>query len=510
MDRSIRRLGGFLMLLFCALFVQLNYIQVFRANDLNTRPGNSRPVLQTFSKDRGTIATADGVVLARSVPSGDQYERQRQYPEGALYAPMTGYYNFFEATGLERSYNEELSGRTASQQVRSIGDLFVDRDRTGNLELSVRSDVQTVARDALGERRGAVVALDPRSGGVLALWNYPSFDPTPLANHDTDDVTETKELLDAVPSNPLRARSYLETYPPGSTFKVVTGATAVDDGLVTPEAPEYPTISALDLPQTDRNLPNFNGEACGGTFFQVLAKSCNTSFAQMGLDLTGPRLLAGAESFGFNDAPPFDLPTVDSEFPDIDWKHNQPALAQSAIGQNSVTATPLQMALVAAGIANDGVILEPHVVDEVRDGEGDLVRRLEPTQWKRAVSAQTADVMRQGMREVVATGSATRLQIPGLDVGAKTGTAQYGQTDPLRSHAWMIAWAGPPGEAPTVAVAVLVEGQEGASDQTGGRVAGPIAKAVIEAAMVPVPGPPASSTAPTDAPSTTGPGTGGG
>ncbi len=490
MDRSIRRLGVFLMMLFGALFAQLNYIQAWRAPELNTKPGNTRPVDQSFSRPRGTVSTADGVVISRSVKSNDRYEYQRDFPEGELYASMTGYFNYsFGATGLERAYNEELSGRTTSQQVKSVGDLFVKKDRTGNLKLTVRSDVQAAAKAALGDQKGTVVALNPQTGGLLALWSWPSYDPNKLSVHNLDAAAGAKALYTAAPGNPLLAKSYREIYPPGSTFKVVTGSTGVETGAVTPTSPVYPTLTSLDVPQTTRNLPNFGGNACGGTLFVILAKSCNTSFAQMGLDLGGPILLAGAQSFGFNQVPPFDLPAVKSNFPTQDFKDRQPALAQSAIGQNDVAATPLQMALVAAGIANGGVIMEPHVVDEIRDGEGDLVRRLDPTPWKRAVSAQTSDIIRQGMREVVANGSATRLQIDGLDVGAKTGTAQFGPSAPLTSHAWVIAWAGPAGQAPTVVVAVLVEGQGGASEQTGGRVAAPIAKQVIEAAMKPMPVP---------------------
>jgi len=493
MDRSIRRLGGFIMLLFCALFVQLNYIQVIRAGDLNVKVGNTRPIDQAFSRPRGTIATADGVLLARSVPSDDRFQFQRQYPEGDLYAALTGYLNYSRgATGLERAYNDELSGRTARQQVRSVGDLFVDTDRTGNLTLFVRSDVQRVAREALGDERGSVVVLDPRSGAILGLWSNPTFDPNLLANHNIAESEAAYGLLSAAEGKPLLPKAYQEIYPPGSTFKVVTGATGVQDGSVTPSEPVYPAITALDVPQTDRDLPNYDGSACGGALFEILAKSCNTSFAQMGLDLGPETMVAGAESFGFNETPPFDLPSVTSQFP-TDFTENQPKLAQASIGQNDVAATPLQMALVAAGIANDGVILEPQAVQTIRDNEGDLVLQADATQWKRAVSPQTADVMRQAMREVVATGSATRLQIEGVDVGAKTGTAQFGPAAPLRSHAWVIAWAGPPGQPPTVAVAVLVEGQEGASEQTGGRVAAPIAKQVIEQALQPPPPPPATT-----------------
>jgi penicillin-binding protein A len=504
MDRSIRRLGGFLMAAFTVLFVQLNYIQVFRADDLNTKAGNDRPIIQSFSRDRGTITTADGVLLARSVPSNDRFQLQREYPQGAAYAPLTGYFNYVRgATGLERAYNEELSGRTARQQVRSLGDLFTDADRTGNLTLHVRSDVQEAAKAALGEQRGSVVALDPRTGGVLALWSYPTFDPNILSSHDFEATEAAYALLEAAPGKPLLPKAYQEIYPPGSTFKVVTGAAGVEDGSVTPTEPVYPSIRALDVPGTTRDLPNFGGSLCGGALFEILARSCNTSFAQMGLDLGPDTMVRRSEAFGFNGRPPLDLPTATSRFP-TDFTQDQPKLAQSSIGQNDVAATPLQMALVAAGIANDGVMMAPRVVAQIRDGEGAMVRRDDPTQWRRAVSPQTADIMRQAMREVVSTGSATRLQIAGFDVGAKTGTAQFGPSAPLRSHAWVIAWAGPPGQAPTVAVAVIVEDQSGANEGTGGRVAAPIARQVIEQALRPMPAPPA-----VDPETTTPPGPGG-
>ena len=516
MDRAIRRLGVFLMALFVVLFVQLNYIQVFRAEQLNERVGNSRPVDQAFSRPRGTVSTADGVLLARSVPSGDRYEYQREFPQGELYAHVTGYFNYnFGATALEHRFNTELAGRTARQQIRSLGDLFVERDRTGNLELTLRSDVQTAARDALGAQKGSVVALDPRTGAVLALWSWPSFDPNVLSSHDFEATIDARAMLEAADGKPLLAKSYRELYPPGSTFKVVTGATGLETGQVTPDDPVYPSVASIVPPQTTRPLPNFGGSTCGGTFFTVMARSCNTSFAQMGLDLGGEALIEGAEGFGFNDTVPFDLAAVQSHFPDPGFDQNQPALAQSAIGQSSVTATPLQMALVAAGIANDGVIMEPYLVAEIRDGEGELVSSHEPTAWRRSVGSATAATMREAMRGVVTGGSATRLQIEGADVGAKTGTAQFGvatEDSPRRSHAWVIAWAGPPGQAPTVAVAVLVEDQSGASEGTGGRVAAPIAKQVIEAALRPVPPPPAAvpGDPETDDPAVGEPGTGDG
>jgi peptidoglycan glycosyltransferase len=489
MDRSIRRLGVFLVLLFCALFVQLNYIQVYRANSLNTRQGNTREVYQAFNKPRGSISTADGQVIARSVKSNDRFDYQREYPGGALYGQITGYFNFvFGDTGLERTYNNELSGTTARQRIRSVGDFFTKKDRTGNITLTVRRDVQQTAHDSLGNQRGSVVALDPSTGAVLALWSNPSYDPNPLSSHDNTTALNAKTALEADPTKPLLAASYRDVHPPGSTFKVVTGATGVQTGAVTPTSPSYPQLTALNIAQTSRNLRNFAGERCGGTLFDILATSCNTSFAQMGLDLGGPAMIGGAKAFGFGEKPPIDLPApAISTFPEIDFKLNQPALAQAAIGQGNTQASPLQMALVAAGIANDGVVLAPHVVNEIRDGQGDLVRRIDPTQWKRAISPQTADVMRQAMRQVVQRGTATGVQIPGIDIGAKTGTAQAASS---RSYAWLIAWAGPQGKKPTIAVAVMVEGSD-LTEETGGRVAAPIARQVIQQALMPVPGPPA-------------------
>ncbi|MCB0978411.1 MAG: hypothetical protein KDB02_13235 [Acidimicrobiales bacterium] len=505
MDRSIRRVGVFLMLLFCALFVQLNYIQVVDAPDLNEKPGNSRPIDVAFSEPRGTVATADGVVIARSVPINTKKKLQREFPEGDLYAQITGYFNYsFGATGLESAYNSELSGRTPAQQVEDVTDLFKEKDRSGNLKLTVRSDVQKAARAALGERRGSVVALDPRTGGVLALWSYPSFDPNPLSSHDLEKANNIKRFLENTPGKPLLARAYREIYPPGSTFKIITGSIGVQTGKVTPEGPTYPVESSFKPPQTTRPLPNYGGELCGGTLFRILAKSCNTSFARMGLDIGGPAMIAGAEGFGFNEVPPFDLPAVASVFPDEDFSQQLPTLAQAAIGQGSVASTPLQMAMAAAAIANDGKVMVPHVVAEVIDQQGDVVERKDPKVWREPINAATADTMRQAMRQVVAAGTATRLQIAGVDVGAKTGTAQFGSGRPLRSHAWVVAWAGPPGQPPVIAVAVIVEGQEGLSEQTGGRVAAPIAKQVIETALQPMPAPPTPTT--TAPPTTTVPG----
>ena len=484
MNRQIKWLGIGIVTCYLALFVQLNVVQVLRADDYNEDPTNVRAVLRDFAEPRGTIQTADGVVLARSVPSNDRFELQREYPEAELFGHVTGFFSIvFGATGVEKTYGEELAGRTTEQQLRSLSDLFVDHERTGDVTLTVRRDVQQVARQALGDQQGSVIALDPRTGELLALWSFPSFDPNLVANHDGEKAAENRDLLLLAPGNPLRAASYQDRFFPGSTFKVVTSSAGVESGRVTVDEPNYPVATEYVPPQTTRPLANFGGEACGGTLFEILRVSCNTAFAEMGAETLGPEIMVErAEAFGFNEAPPIDLPApATSVFP-TDFEQNLPALAQSSIGQNDVQATPLQMALVAAAIANDGVIMTPHVLREVRDVDGDVIETYEPEPWRQAVSAATAQVVHDAMLVVAQQGTATAAQVPGYEVGAKTGTAQLG-TDPPSSHAWMIAFAGPPGQDPTVAVAVIVEAQPGVSEVTGGRVAGPIVQQVLAAVL---------------------------
>ena len=484
MDRRIRRLGLALVVLFTLLFAQLNYIQFFGAERLEDRPDNTRKQQRTFARPRGEIRASDGTVLATSVEDRSSYKYRRLYPEGELFSAVTGYFGFINgSTGVERTYTEELAGITPELRFANLSDLFVDRENVGNVHLTLHPEIQRVARDQLAGREGSVVALDPRTGAIDALWSFPTYDPNPLSAN-TNDAADVREVLLADEENPLRVRAYRDVFFPGSTFKVVTGSTGVQSGQVTETEPVYPVETSFDIDFTERDLRNFGGNPCGGNLFESLQQSCNTSFAQMGTDL-GPLLMVdGSEAFGFNDTPPIDLPDpVASQFPtEFPEDQGNGPLARASIGQGDVSSTPLQMALVAAGIANGGSIMTPHVMDRVTNDDDETVDTYEPQEWRRAISPETAEVMRRAMVSVVTDGTAEGLQMPGLDVGGKTGTAQLG-TDPPRSHAWIIAFAGPPGQAPTVAVAVLVQGQEGASEQTGGRVAAPIAKAVIEAVL---------------------------
>jgi len=485
-NARIRRLGIALCVCYLAVFGMLNWVQVFHAEELSERPENVDVFRRNFARNRGTITTAEGDVIARSVAVDDEFEYQREYPMNDLFAAITGFYSFeFGASGLERTYDDELVGDTLEQQLRGFADLFVDEDQVGNLQTTVRTDLQTKAREQLGQRQGAVVALDPRSGAVLALWDYPSYDPNALATHDFERARAARAFLNPDdPNSPLIATSYQDRAFPGSTMKLVIGASALKFGTVTPESPVFPTESSFVPPQTSRPLAN--SHTCGGAFFEVLAESCNTSFARMALEMGPERTREGAESFGFNDEPPIDLPDpTASHFPTADELQGSGAfLAQSAIGQFEVQATPLQMALVGAAIANDGVMMSPYVVEEVQDGNGDEVTSHDEEVWQQPISAEDASIMQQAMQGVVTNGTADSLQgIGDLVVGAKTGTAQLG-TEPPSSHAWMVAWAGRPGQEPEIAVAVLVEAQPGVgSEATGNGEAGPIARCMIATAL---------------------------
>ncbi len=501
MNTQIRRLGLTLVVCFAILFVQLNRIQVFTQNQLQDNPLNTRAIIRDFGAERGIISTLDGVVVARSVDVGGQLERERRYPEGELYAHVAGFFSFnFGPTGVEDVYNDLLAGQTTGQRFGDLSALFSDEDRTGNLTLTLRDDVQRAARDALGERRGSVVVLDPRDGAILALWSWPSFDPNPLSSTDLDLAGAAYDALDFDElDSPALAKAYRRAFPPGSTFKVVTAAAALASGRATPFTPVFPVSAGYTPPLTTSVIPNFGGSSCGGTMTDGLRVSCNTLFAELGAEVVGPDpMIAGAEAFGFNARPPIDLPAPEaSSFPSgfgavlqqnavgVDIVEDTPGLALASIGQKDTSATPLQMALVAAAAANEGLIMTPHVMAEVRDQEGMLIEAYDPSVWRPALNGTDAEQLRTMMLGVVTSGTATGLQVPGFEVGGKTGTAQV-VADSLDTHAWIIGFAGPPGEPAEVAIAVLVEATPGSGQQTGGAIAAPIAQQVLVQALQPM------------------------
>lgn len=493
MNVAIRRVGLILLALFVGIAAQLTYLQVVRGDELANDPRNARKFLRDIARDRGPIVTADGVVVARSVPSGDTYKFQREYPEATAqrFSHVVGYQSIlFGSTGVENAYSADLAGRTFTLNIDNISDAFADRQITGTVILTLSNAIQQAAADGLQGRRGSVVALDINTGAVLAMYSNPTFDPNRLVSHDTEEAQAAFTLDQLNPEKPLLARSWREIYPPGSTFKTATTAITLDENVDVDTV--FPEVRFIPLPQTTAVLENFGGQQCGGTLEESFIVSCNTTFGQVGLDL-GDKFATGIKRFGVQTDPPnqsgsgIDPPVVRSLGPpEGSFQQNQPAFAQAAIGQNATAVTPLAMALVAESVATGGTILQPRVVDCVLDPNDGVVKRVPQQEYKQAMSPATAETMRTFMLKVVndpnGTGGAAR--IPGVAVAGKTGTAQTGE--PGRNHAWFIAFA--PADAPRFAVSVLVENGGGDAEATGGRVAAPIARQVLEKLLTtPVP-----------------------
>ncbi len=483
MNRAIRRVGIATIVLVLVLVAQLTYLQVFHADSLADDPRNVRAAIRDFSRPRGEILTGDGEVVARSVETDDELKFQREYPLGATFAQISGYQSFvFGNTGVEKTYNDDLVGRNAELQLRNIGDVLIGKETTGNVVLGVRADLQQAARDALADQRGSVVVLNPKTGLIQAMYSNPSYDPNPFAGHDTDAVTDYGELLQADPSKPDLPRTYREIFPPGSTFKAVTATVGLETGVTTPDT-VYPSITQLPLPLTNSTIANFGNQSCGGTLFQSFTKSCNTTFAKIGLDLA-EQFPPGMSRFGIYSVPPLDVApgAVASSGPRAGtFQTDAPRYALAGIGQGDVAVTPLQMALVAAGIANGGVIMQPHVADEITDQDDNVIRRISPKPWMTATDPATAEEVKRMMISVVEGGTGTAAQIEGVTVAGKTGTAQTESGNKI-PHAWFISFA--PAEDPQVAVAVMIEhGGNFGSEATGGQVAAPIAAQMIRLAL---------------------------
>jgi peptidoglycan glycosyltransferase len=493
MDRLIRRLGGAMLALFVLLLAQITYIQVVASERLADNPANAtRQLIAEYRVDRGSILAADRrTELALSRKSPGQLKYQRHYPQGRLYAGITGYYSIiFGRSELEQSYNTYLSGDAPELIPQTLIDQVLGRPKRGaTVVTTIDPAIQRAAEGALGDLPGGVVAIDPHTGDVKAIVANPTYDPNELASQDPKKVRAAWDRLNSDPDKPLLSRAIDELYPPGSTFKLVTAAAALENGFG-PDS-TWPNPPVLDLPQTTATLENFGGEHCLGgasqiTLAQALTISCNVVFGEIGLRLGGAKLADQAHAFGF--APdassgdvPFDIPFLEGVFPEASYFSDRlPAVALSAIGQDNVAANPMQMALVASAIANGGSQMRPRLVSEIRDPSGQVIESFAPEVFGQPISSQTAIQLTQMMVSVVQSGTGTAAQIPGIEVAGKTGTAQHGEG--LAPHAWFVSFA--PAQNPEIAVAVIVlDGGSLGSDATGGVLAAPIAKAVMEAAL---------------------------
>lgn len=482
MTQQIRRVGIGLIVAFLAVFAQLNYVQIFAAERIAGNQANIRTLLREYSIKRGDILTSDREVIATSTATKGRLKYQRTYPGGELYGHLTGFYSInYGKTRIEAAMDEVLLGDAGVLSMQDIEDRLFGSGRQGeDVVLTIDSRLQEAARSALGDERGAVVAIDPQTGAVRALWSNPSYDPGPLASHDADEAKQYYNSLDPESGeSPLVSIATSRTYPPGSTFKVVTTAAALETGKFDRQS-KFPDEAELDLPLTDQTLTNFTKTACTPDgeidLFTALEISCDTTYAILGLRIPG-EIYDMAEDFGYNEPLPLGIGTEASQYPDIP-DDEEPLRAYAAIGQGDNAATPLQMALVAAGVANDGEVLRPQLVESVLDPSGGVVRRLKPDTLSNPMSAETARVVKEMMVAVVDTGTGVMAQIPGVKVGGKTGTAQTVEGE--NPHTWFISFA--PADDPKIAIAVIVEnGGSAGSEATGGAVAAPIAKAVMEA-----------------------------
>ena len=465
------------LLMFVALLVNANVVQVGQAESLKNNPDNHRILYSEYSHRRGAIVVG-GHAVALSKRVHDQYKFLRTYPGGAAYAPVTGYYSFQNgATGIEAAENEILSGDSDKLFVRRLSDYFTGRTPQGGaVVLTIQDKAQQTAYQALAGKRGAVVALDPRTGAILALASAPSYDPSVLATHKFGAAGRAYTQLARDPGNPLLDRAISQTYPPGSTFKVITTAAALSSGRFTPSS-QLPAPDQLSLPQTTHKLENFEGEQCNGggniSLADALRVSCNTAFGGLGLRLGQGEIRKQANAFGFDRSLSIPMGVSRSIYPD---NISRPEVAFSAIGQDSDAVTPLQMAMVAAGVANGGVVMQPYLVARTLAPDLSTLSTASSHEFSRAMSPTVASQLTRMMQAVVTSGTGTAAQIPGVSVAGKTGTAENQPGQP--THAWFIGFA--PAQNPQVAVAVLIE-----HGGVGGVTAAPIARQVMQAVLGP-------------------------
>ena len=482
MNREIKRVSTIVLAMFLALLVSTSILQVFQADALTSDARNSRARNDSYSQQRGAILVA-GQPVAQSVPSDDVYKFQRVYSNGPLYSSVTGFFPINgQATGLEGALNDKLSGSSNSQFFDRVNAILTGKNPQGaSVETTIDPVAQQAAYDALGNYQGAVVLLEPKTGRILAMVSKPNYDPNTLASHDTKQVNALYQQLLDTPGDPLINRTIGGNLnPPGSTFKPVMSATAFGTGQYTKDS-QLPNLASLQLPGSNTVVKNDNFSTCGPgetvsiETAQIL--SCNIPFAELGIQLDPQTIKSQAEKFGFNKKLSIPIPVEPSVYP---LYTDAAERAQGSFGQQSDRATPLQMAMVSAGIANGGKVMYPNLVDSIRSADLQTLESFQPQQLDQAATQENADTIKQMMVDGVDHGVASNARIDGVKVGGKTGTAQNGANQPY--SLWFTGFA--PADDPQFAVAVVVEngGGQGQSG-SGNSIAAPIAKKVLEAVL---------------------------
>ncbi|HYN94893.1 MAG TPA: penicillin-binding transpeptidase domain-containing protein [Pilimelia sp.] len=494
MNSPLRRVGIVVLVLFGMLFVNLNFVQAYKADSYRTSPYNGRVQVAEYERARGVVE-AQGRALARSQETDGELKYLRQYPDKGLYAHVVGYKPVnLQASNIERSEDEFLAGTSDQFFADRLKEKFTgDRISGGNVRLSLslaaqRTAATQLSRNRVGAKRGAVVALDPRSGGVQALVSMPTFDPNELVSHDRDAAAAAYKRLEKAPNGPLKNRALAETLPPGSTFKVIDAAAALENGY-TPQT-AIPAGRAYTPPQTGQVITNAAPSICPEdqvTLREAVRESCNTGFAKLGVRLGAEVLKAKARDFGFEDEKlvcgRIDgggiavAPSRTGTMSRPDGQVDPAQVAQSAIGQRDVKMTPMQGALIAATVANGGAQMRPYLVQQLLGPDRRSLYSARPEELRRPVEEGVARDLQDMMVAVVESGTGESAGIRGHRVGGKTGTAQAGVGE--EDHGWFIGFALAPDGTPVSAVAVVLEHAGQGGSREAARIAGQVMRAVI-------------------------------
>lgn len=482
MNRQLKRVTMVMLLMFLTLFASTSVIQVVQADKLSQNSNNTRALYDSYEVQRGAILVG-GVPIALSVPSTDVYSFQRVYPDGSIWTPVTGYINpvLGSSTGIESAMNSVLSGTAASQFISRIERIFSGQaPRGSNVALTLDAAAQAAAVEALGDLEGGVLAIEPHTGRILAMASSPTFDANLLAVHNADEALAAFAQLRDEGSAPLSNRAIAGNLnPPGSTFKIVVAAAALASGEYTPES-VLPNPATYQLPQSIVVIRNASGTTCGPepevSIADALRLSCNIPFAELAIALGDDKIREQAELFGFNSSFETPLVSTPSSYPRA---LDDPQTGLTGYGQGQVTATPLQMAMVSAGVANRGIVMEPRMVDSVIGPDLRVQEQFEDVEWSKALDPALAEELSQMMVANVSSGVASGARIDGVEVAGKTGTSENGGKP---YSLWFTGFA--PANDPQIAVAVVIEngGGKGTSG-SGNAIAAPIAKRVMEAVL---------------------------
>ncbi|MEU3143211.1 MULTISPECIES: penicillin-binding protein 2 [unclassified Streptomyces] len=486
MNKPLRRIAIFCGLLILTLLIRDNWLQYVQADELRTDEHNRRVAIERYASPRGDIIVGGEPITGHATTKGD-FKYKRTYKDGAMWAPVTGFVSqAFGANQLESIEDGILTGNDDRLFFRNTLDMLTGKNKEGgNVVTTLNADAQKAAYEGLKKQggKGSVVAIEPSTGKILSLASFPSYDPSTIAGDDAADAEAWQKLQKKDnEDDPMLNRALREVYPPGSTFKVLTAAAALEEGLYESADDKTDTPLPWVMPETTTELKNDGDLPCkDATLREALRVSCNTVFGKIGADLGNDTMLEYAKKFGFTEEQFVPVRSSASIFSD-DMEPSQTAL--SSIGQFNTAATPLQMAMVTAAIANNGTLMQPYMVDELQAPSLDTIEKTEPEELSKPMSAENAQILQSMMETVVSEGTGSNAQIDGVTVGGKTGTAQHGVDNSENPYAWFISYAkGEDGSSP-VAVAVIIEDDNAVrGDISGGGLAAPIAKSVMEAVV---------------------------